>query len=265
MERKTVLITGGARGQGREHAVRFAQNGYDVILGDVIPPESQDFQQTADELGRLGSAVLAKKCDVSSIEDVDQLFLSAWERFGRIDVVIANAGIMNFGKIWELTEQQVKTMLDINLIGAWRTNRAASVYMMKQGFGRIINISSTAGLKASMNLGHYCMAKFGVVGLTKTLAKEIAKYGVTVNAVCQTMVRSPMTERPEFIAYINENSGTNYRDFSEMDAAMKKKRAMGVAFVACEQVSALCYWLGNSPEAAMITGACIPFDAGSLL
>ncbi len=264
-QRKTILITGGAQGQGRADALKFAQNGFDIILGDVLDPSHEAFRSTISELEALGAEVLARKCDVTSLLEVDALFDAAWQKFGRLDVVIANAGIMTFGKIWELEERDVLRMLDINLTGAWRTNRAAALYMMKQGFGRIINISSTAGLKASVNLGHYSMAKFGVIGLTKTLAKEVAGKGITVNAICQTMVHSPMTERPAFIEYINKNSGTSFQTFEEMEAALSKKRAMGVSFVEPEQVANLCYWVGASEEAGLITGAALPLDAGSLL
>lgn len=265
MERKTILITGGAQGQGRADAIKFAQNGFDVILGDVIDPAHETFRACVQELEDLGANVLAQKCDVTSMREVETLFDAAWERFGRLDVVIANAGIMTFGKIWELDEDAVWRMLDINLMGAWRTNKAAVKRMIQQGFGRIINVASTAGLKASANLGHYSMAKFGVVGLTKTLAKEAAGKGVTVNAICPTMVRSPMTERPVFIEYINQNSGTNFKSFEEMDASLSKKRPMGISFVEPRQVANLCYWLGTSEEAGLITGATLPLDAGSLL
>ena len=142
MERKVVAITGGAQGQGRLHAVKFAQNGYDVALGDMQDPASPQFAGTIAELEGMGAKVYAARCDVTSPEEMEAFFAGLWEKFGRLDVAIANAGIMTFGLTWELTDKQVQQMIDINLIGAWRTDKEAVKLMLKQGFGRIINISS---------------------------------------------------------------------------------------------------------------------------
>jgi NAD(P)-dependent dehydrogenase (short-subunit alcohol dehydrogenase family) len=193
------------------------------------------------------------------------LFSTAIENFNRIDVVISNAGIMTFGATWELTENQVQKTLDINLTGTWRVNKEAAKYMIKQKFGRIINVSSTAGLKGTPNLAHYVMSKFGVIGLTKTLAKELAKFEITVNVICPTMVKSKMTARPEFLDYIQGLTGIRYSSLEEADEKMRAKRVMGVAFLEPEDVSALCIWLATSDEARLITGATLPLDAGSML
>ena len=119
------------------------------------------------EIEAAGAKALAVKCNICSDEDMQNLFAKAWETFGRLDVVIANAGVINFGYTWELTDAQVEKVINIDLIGTWRTDKYAALYMRKQGFGRIINISSTSGMYGTPQLATYCMAKWGVRGLTK--------------------------------------------------------------------------------------------------
>ena len=140
MERKVVLITGGAMGQGRSHALKFAENGFDVVLADMQDPENPVFLETVREIEALGVRALAVRCNITNDSDMKHLFEETWETFGRLDVVVANAGVINFGYTWELTDEQVQKVIDIDLIGTWRTDKYAALYMKKQGFGRIINI-----------------------------------------------------------------------------------------------------------------------------
>lgn len=261
----TVVITGGAQGQGLSHALAFARLGYNVVIGDLFPPEHTLMQAAVQAIGQAGGKCLAVQCDVTRGDQVEALFAQAAEQFETIDVAISNAGIMTFGATWELPEEQVWKTIDINLMGTWRVDKEAAKYMLKQGSGRIINISSTAGLKGTPNLGHYTMSKFGVIGLTKTLAKELAKHGITVNVICPTMVKTPMTDRPEFVDYLNKMNGTSFKTFAEADEALSKKRAMGVAFIEPEDVTRMIVWAATSPEARLITGATLTIDAGSML
>lgn len=120
MERKVVLITGGAMGQGKAHALKYAQNGFDVVLADMQDPEGETFKATVAEIEAAGAKALAVKCNICSDEDMQNLFAKAWETFGRLDVVIANAGVINFGYTWELTDAQVEKVINIDLIGTWR-------------------------------------------------------------------------------------------------------------------------------------------------
>ncbi len=262
---KTVLITGGAQGQGLSHALTFAKAGYQVVIGDILPLEDERVKAAVRQIHEAGGKALAVVCDVTSTEQVEGMFAKAAETFGTIDVVISNAGIMTFGKTWELTDEKVLQTLDINLMGTWRVDKEAVKYMMEQKSGRIVNISSTAGLKGTPDLCHYTMSKFGVIGLTKTLAKEVAKLGITVNVLCPTMVKTPMTQRPEFLAYLNGMKGKSYKTFEEADAELSKGRAMGIAFIEPEDVSRMVFWLADSEEARLITGASLPLDAGSML
>lgn len=262
---KNVIITGGAQGQGLSHACTFAKAGYNVTIGDLFEPDHPVMKDAVQKIEGLGQQALAVKCDVTSASEVEQMFAESAAKFGTIDVVISNAGIMTFGATWELDDKKVMQTLDINLMGTWRVNKEAAKYMMKQKSGRIINVSSTAGLKGTPNLGHYVMSKFGVIGLTKTLAKELVKYGITVNVVCPTMVKTGMTNNPNFLNYLENMTGIKYKNFEEANEKMSKSRAMGVAFLKPEDVSLLCIWLASSREASLITGATIPLDAGSLL
>ena len=255
-EKKVVLITGGAMGQGRAHAYMYAKNGFDVVLADMLEPETEVFQETIKECQKLEADVLAMRCDITSTPDTETLFEKAWEKFGRLDVVIANAGIINFGYTWELTDQQVEKVMDINLIGTWRTNKYAAKYMLKQGFGRIINISSTSGLYGTPKLATYCMSKWGILGLTKTLAKEVGPKGIIVNALCPTKVKTPMCETMEYVQFINDLTGKNFKSVEEM--------YNGVPFLEVEDIASMVYWLGTSREAGKFNGREVPLDLGTL-
>lgn len=167
--KKVVLITGGAMGQGRTHAIAFAEANYNVVLLDMLDPEAPAFKETIGAVENAGATALAIKTNITSTPEMEAAFAQAWDTFGRLDVVVANAGIINFGYTWELTDDQVEKALSVNLEGTWRTDKYAAMYMRKQGYGRIINISSVSGLKGTAQLATYCMTKFGIIGLTKRL------------------------------------------------------------------------------------------------
>ena len=254
--KKVVLITGGAMGQGRGHAYKYAKNNFDVVLADMLEPENEHFQETIKECQNQGAKVLAMRCDITNNEDMEKLFSKAWETFGRLDVVIANAGVINFGYTWELTDEQVEKVININLIGTWRTDKYATKYMLKQGFGRIINISSTSGLYGTPKLATYCMSKWGIIGLTRTLAKEVGSKGIIVNALCPTKVKTPMCETMDYVEFINELTGNNFTSVEDMYA--------GVPFLDVEDITDMVYWMGTSREAGKFNGRDIPLDLGTL-
>ncbi len=256
MERKVVLITGGAMGQGKSHALKYAENGFNVVLADMQDPEGETFKETVREIEATGAEALAVKCNICSDDDMKNLFEKAWERFGRIDVVIANAGVINFGYTWELTDAQVEKVINIDLIGTWRTDKYAAIYMRKQGFGRIINISSTSGMYGTPKLATYCMAKWGVRGLTKTLAQELKGTGIVVNTVCPTKVKTPMCETQSYVEFINELTGKSFKDYMEMYE--------GVPFLDVSDISDMVYWLGTSVSAGKFSGRDLALDLGTL-
>lgn len=255
-EKKVVLITGGAMGQGRAHAYKYAENGFNVVLADMLDPSHEAFKETIASCEAKGAKVLAKKANITSTEDMEALFASVWETFSRLDVVIANAGIINFGYTWELTDEQVEKVMDINLIGTWRTDKYATKYMLKQGFGRIINIPSTSGLYGTPQLATYCMSKWGILGLTKTLAKEVGSKGIIVNALCPTKVKTPMCETMDYVKFINDLTGKDFKSVEEMYA--------GVPFLEVEDIASMVYWLGTSREAGKFNGQGVPLDLGTL-
>ena len=193
-DKKTVLITGGAMGQGRTHAVEFAKKGYDCILLDMLDPTDERFAETIELVKNEGVEVLALKTNICSTEEMEAAFATAWETFGRLDVVVANAGIINFGYTWDLTDEAVEKALAVNLEGTWRTDKYAARYMREQGYGRIINISSVSGLKGTEQLATYCMTKFGIIGLTKTVAKELGSRNITSNAIAPGFIETAMTD-----------------------------------------------------------------------
>ena len=256
MERKVVLITGGAMGQGKAHAIKFAENGFDVVLADMQDPAGEVFSATVAEIEKLGAKALAVKANVTSDDEMKTLFEKAWDTFGRIDVVVANAGVINFGYTWELTDAQVQKVIDIDLIGTWRTDKYAAIYMKKQGFGRIINISSTSGMYGTPQLATYCMAKWGVRGLTKTLAQELKGTGIVVNTVCPTKVKTPMCETQSYVDFINDLTGKHFKDWQEMYDS--------VPFLDVEDISDMVFWLGTSRAAGKFSGRDLGLDLGTL-
>ena len=256
MNRKVVLITGGAMGQGKSHALKFAENGFDVVLADMQDPAGEVFQQTVAEIEATGAKALAVRANVCSDDDMKALFEQAWQTFGRLDVVVANAGVINFGYTWELTDAQVQKVIDIDLIGTWRTDKYAALYMRKQGFGRIINISSTSGMYGTPKLATYCMAKWGVRGLTKTLAQELKGTGIVVNTVCPTKVKTPMCETDSYVQFINDLTGKNFANWQEMYE--------GVPFLDVADISDMVYWLGTSLSAGKFSGRDLGLDLGTL-
>ena len=229
MERKVVLITGGAMGQGKAHALKYAENGFDVVLADMQDPEGETFKAAVAEVEATGAKALAVKCNVCSDEDMQNLFAEAWETFGRIDVVIANAGVINFGYTWELTDTQVE---------------------------KVINISSTSGMYGTPKLATYCMAKWGVRGLTKTLAQELKGTGIVVNSVCPTKVKTPMCETDSYVQFINDLTGKNFANWQEMYD--------GVPFLEVADISDMVYWLGTSRAAGKFSGRDLGLDLSTL-
>ena len=208
LEGKVAFITGSARGMGRRHAVRLASEGAAIIAIDVAGPVSShlnyppattaDLKETARLVETEGRPCLAVAADVRDTEALDAVLAEGVPQFGgRLDVVVANAGITSFKRFWEMPEEQWLTTIDVNLNGVWRTLKAAVPHMLSAGNGgSIITISSVAGLKSLPALGHYSAAKHGVTGLTKTAAIELGEYGIRANSIHPSAVASAMAEDP---------------------------------------------------------------------
>jgi SDR family mycofactocin-dependent oxidoreductase len=209
LDGKVGFVTGAARGQGRSHALRLAQEGAAVIAVDVAdavspnntyPPATQaDFDETARQLRAGGHRFLTARADVRSAEELGNVLADGLDRFGgRLDIVVANAGICNWGRFWELSETQWSTLIDVNLSGVWRTLKAAAPLMIAAGNGgSIITVSSVAGIKALPGQAHYSAAKHGITGLTKSAALELGEYGIRVNSIHPYGVATPMGFDPQ--------------------------------------------------------------------
>jgi SDR family mycofactocin-dependent oxidoreductase len=202
LESKVAFITGAARGQGRAHAVRMAQEGADVVLSDVCAPATptdyppataDDLAETVRQVEALGRRVVWAQADVRDLPSLEELVRRGVGELGRLDVVVANAGVSNWGRFWEMPLERWRDMIDINLTGVFHTLRATVPAMIEAGNGgSIVCISSVAGIKSLPGQAHYAAAKHGVVGLAKSAAIELAPYRIRVNTVHPWGVSTPM-------------------------------------------------------------------------
>ena len=200
---KVAYVTGAARGQGRSHCIRLARAGADIVAIDACgpvtahngypPSQPEDLAETVNLVEGEGRKILASEVDVRDAAGQQRVVGDAIEQFGRLDIVVANAGVLNWGRLWEISAEQWQDTLDINLTGLWNTIKAVVPPMIEAGNGgSIITISSAAGIKAVPGCGHYCASKFGVVGLTNSLAVELGEFGIRVNSVHPYGTDTPM-------------------------------------------------------------------------
>ena len=205
-EGKVVFITGGGHGQGRIHALRFAEEGADVVVVDVCQPvdsavpfpmaDENDLKRTAELVEERGARCIARQADVRDINVLRAVAAEAVETFGGIDIAVANAGIITFQYFDDITDETWDAVIDVNLKGAWNTARAVVPAMKAaQRGGSIIITSSAAGLRGQMPYCHYVASKHGVVGLAKALANELAPWRIRVNTVHPTGVAEDTTGR----------------------------------------------------------------------
>ncbi|MFD4366063.1 mycofactocin-coupled SDR family oxidoreductase [Rhodococcus sp. NPDC058521] len=207
LDGKVAFVTGAARGQGRNHAIRFAREGAAVIALDVCGPvsdynayeaaTSSDFEETVRLVEAEGGKILAEKADVRDSAAVQAVVDEGVTQFGRLDIVVANAGICNWNRFWEMPDEQWETLIDINLTGTWKTLKAAVPAMIEAGNGgSIIVVSSVAGIKPLPGQSNYAASKFGLVGLTQAAAKELGEYKIRVNSIHPYGVKTPMGTDP---------------------------------------------------------------------
>ena len=203
LEGRVAFITGAARGQGRAHAVKMAREGAAIIAVDVCASvasdnsydaaTSEDFAETIRLVEAEGGKILAREVDVRDGAALTAVVKYGVEQFGRLDIVVANAGVCNWNRLWEMSDEQWETLIDINLTGVWKTLKASVPAIIEGGRGgSIIVVSSVAGLKALPGQAHYASAKFGLVGLTQAAAKELGEYKIRVNSIHPYGVNTPM-------------------------------------------------------------------------
>lgn len=190
--KETAIVTGGSRGIGRAVAVRLAKDGMNLVIN--YRGNSAAAEETERMCRELGAEVLLVQGDVSRAEDCEKLTAQAKEAFGRVDVLVNNAGITRDGLLARMTEEDFRAVLDVNLVGPWNMMKAVNRIMMKQRYGRIVNLSSVTGLMGNMGQTNYAAAKAGILGMTKSYAREVASRGITVNAVAPGFIDTDMTE-----------------------------------------------------------------------
>ena len=190
--KQTAIVTGGSRGIGRAVAVRLAKDGMNLVIN--YRGNSAAAEETERLCRELGAEVLLVQGDVSRAEDCEKLAAQAKEAFGRVDVLVNNAGITRDGLLARMTEEDFRAVLDVNLVGPWNMTKAVNRIMMKQRYGRIVNLSSVTGLMGNMGQTNYAAAKAGILGMTKSYAREVASRGITVNAVAPGFIDTDMTE-----------------------------------------------------------------------
>lgn len=193
---KVVIVTGAARGIGRAIALEFAREGANVVITDVI-----DGSPVVEEIKKMGRKSVFIKADVSKMEQVEDLMNKTAEIFGKIDVLVNNAGINRDALIHKMTEENWNSVINVNLKGTFNCSKVAAKFMMEQKYGRIISISSVVGQMGNIAQANYAASKAGIIGLTKALALELARYGdITVNAVAPGWINTEMTRKvPEKI------------------------------------------------------------------
>jgi 3-oxoacyl-[acyl-carrier protein] reductase len=189
---KSAIITGAARGIGKAITTVLAQNGAKVVVADI---DLECAKEVAKKLVGLGQKAIAVKVDVSKKTDVDYMVNKAIEEFGRLDIMVSNAGIGNRAMIHEMKEDQWDSVLDVNLKGVFLCTQAAAVVMREQKYGRIINISSRSAKGGSKGHCNYASAKAGVIALTKSAAKELGSFNVCVNAILPGFIKTDLTDR----------------------------------------------------------------------
>ena len=274
LDGRVAFITGAARGQGRAHAVRLANDGADIIAIDICAPisdtitypmpTSEDLAETVRAVEATGRKVLAREVDIRDLAAQKQVVADGIEQFGRLDILVANAGVLSWGRLFEMSEEQWDTVIDVNLNGTWRTIRAAVPAMIEAGNGgSIIIVSSSAGTKATPGNGHYSASKHGLVALTNALAIEAGEFGIRVNSIHPYSIDTPMVEKEammelfgKFPSFIHSFSPFPYRPVNHTG----KKGLQD--FMTAEEVSDVVAWLAGDGSAT-ISGSQIAVDRGT--
>ncbi len=273
MKGRVAFVTGAARGQGRAHAVRLAREGADIIALDICaqvsdtvaypPAGPADLAETVRAVTAHGRKILCREADIRDSAALEQLVADGVEKFGRLDIVVANAGVLSWGRLWEMSEEQWDTMIDVNLSGTWRTLRAAIPAMIDAGNrGSIIVVSSMTGLRALPGQSHYSASKHGVVGITNSLALELGEYGIRVNSIHPYAVDTAMVQ-PELMAtfFVEHPSYLYALNPMPLKTNGNEEDDVLMGLMAPEEISDIVAWLAGDGS-ALITGSQIAVDRG---
>jgi SDR family mycofactocin-dependent oxidoreductase len=262
-EGKVALITGAARGQGRAEAVRLAEEGADIIALDIceaLPTVDytgatpDDLEETERLVKALGRQVVARRVDTRDMAALQAAVDEAVAELGRLDVVVANAGICSYGLLWEISEEKFRTMMDVNIIGTWHTLKATVPFMIQQGTGgAIVVTSSVGGLRGMPWLGHYVASKHAVTGMAKTLANELGQYNIRVISLHPNAVDTAMGTDQTLYATVRDNPALGAIFMNALPATLTEPEnvAAAVAFV-------------TSDDGRYMTGSELIIDLGNL-
>jgi 3-oxoacyl-[acyl-carrier protein] reductase len=244
LKNQVAIVTGASRGIGRAIALALASEGAKVVIN--YARSSSAAEEVVTEITNQGGEAISLQGDVSQEEEVNNLIKNTLEKFGRIDVLVNNAGITRDGLLMRMKYEDWQAVIDLNLTGVFLCTRAVTKSMLKQRNGRIINITSVAGQMGNPGQANYSAAKAGVIGMTKTVAKELASRGVTVNAVAPGFIATDMTSqlksREEIIKMI----------------------PLG-RFGQAEEIAGMVRFLAADPSAAYITGQVFNVDGGMVM
>jgi (+)-trans-carveol dehydrogenase len=271
VEGKVAFITGAARGQGRSHAIRLAEEGADIIAVDLCRQVDsvqypmtapEDLAETVKEVEARSRRIVAAEADVRDYAALKAAADDGVAQLGRLDIVSANAGIASFGTLDNLPEETWRDMIDINLTGVWHTAKAAIPHLRAAGGGSIVLTSSVAGLAAYRGFGHYAAAKHGVLGLMRALALELARDMIRVNSLLPTQVNTGMIMNDQTWKLFSPDA--ERPSIEEFSAVSQTLNALPVPWMEPRDISNALLWLA-SDEARYVTGVALPVDAGNLI
>lgn len=191
-DKKVAFITGGTTGIGREIALGLAKDGFDVAINCRKNPS--EFEALKEEIEKCNIKCFFAQGDVSVFEDAERMIKEIIEKFGRIDVLVNNAGITKDNLLIRMKKEDFENVINVNLVGTFNITKCATSYMIKQRYGRIINMASVVGISGNAGQANYAASKAGIIGFTKSLAKELGSRNITVNAVAPGFIKTAMTE-----------------------------------------------------------------------
>ena len=244
-EKKVIFVTGGSRGIGKEVALKYAKNGFNVVTNYVS--SKTDVDALKSEFNALGADSLIMQADVSKKEEVEEVVTKAIEKFGKIDVLVNNAGVTRDNLLIRMSEEDFDKVIEINLKGTYLVTKAVTKYMMKKRYGNIINLSSVVGVAGNAGQCNYSASKAGIIGFTKSVVKEIASRNIRVNAVAPGFIETDMTQ---VLSDAVKESIYNQIPLKRMGKA--------------SEVANLIYFLGTD-ESSYITGQVINIDGGMVM
>lgn len=271
LDGKVALITGGARGQGRAHALVSAREGADVVLVDIadqiatVPypmARQDDLAETVRQVEALDRRAIAVTADVRSQQQLDEAVARGIAEFGHIDILIANAGIWTQAPFWEITDEAWEDMIGTNLTGVWKSAKAVAPHMIERGSGSIVITSSVNGLEPGPAYAHYVASKHGVIGLMRNIALELAPHGIRCNSINPGAIKTPMTDHQGAWDMFAGHEGGTEADM--LEGGYHFHALKGMTFLPPEVIANTALYL-NSELAAAVTGVTIPVDAGHML